>query len=104
MQMTVLLNNFEHANELLEGKNGHAEKLGAINYYEDKELIEWADKFELEKILGIRTFWDLQQNQEIHQGRFHFLRRFHEAFQDPRAGEVQLRLRRGRRAGPPGAG
>lgn len=65
MQMVVLLNNFEHANELLEGKNGHAQKFGAINYYENKELLEWADKFELEKILGMRTFWDLQQNQEI---------------------------------------
>ncbi|WP_244833105.1 class I SAM-dependent methyltransferase [Clostridium sp. BJN0001] len=65
MQMVVLLNNFEHANELLEGKNGHAQKFGMINYYEDKELLEWSDKFELERILGMRTFWDLQQNQEI---------------------------------------
>ena len=65
MQMVVLLNNFEHANELLEGKNGHAQKFGIINYYEDKELLEWSDKFELERILGMRTFWDLQQNQEI---------------------------------------
>ncbi|MDR3594295.1 methyltransferase domain-containing protein [Clostridium sp.] len=65
MQMVVLLNNFEHANELLEGKNGHAQKFGMINYYENKELLEWSDKFELERILGMRTFWDLQQNQEI---------------------------------------
>lgn len=65
MQMVVLLNNFEHANELLEGKNGHAQKFGMINYYENKELLEWSDKFELKRILGVRTFWDLQQNQEI---------------------------------------
>lgn len=65
MQMVVLLNNFEHANELLEGKNGHAQKFGMINYYDNKELLEWSDKFELERILGMRTFWDLQQNQEI---------------------------------------
>jgi len=65
MQMVVLLNNFEHANELLEGKNGHAEKFGSINYYEDNELLEWADKFQLERTLGVRTFWYLQQNQEI---------------------------------------
>ncbi|WP_297430264.1 class I SAM-dependent methyltransferase [Clostridium sp.] len=65
MQMVVLLNNFEHANELLEGKNGHAQKFGMINYYENKELLEWSDKFEIERILGMRTFWDLQQNQEI---------------------------------------
>jgi ubiquinone/menaquinone biosynthesis C-methylase UbiE len=31
MQMVVLLNNFEHANELLEGKNGKTEKFGDIH-------------------------------------------------------------------------
>ncbi|ADL50050.1 class I SAM-dependent methyltransferase [Clostridium cellulovorans] len=65
MQMVVLLNNFEHANELLAGKNGHAQQFGTINYYKDKEILEWSNKFEIEKILGMRTFWDLQQNQEI---------------------------------------
>lgn len=64
MQMVVLLNNFEHANELLVGENGHAQQFGNINYYEDTEILEWSDKFELERILGMRTFWDLQQNQE----------------------------------------
>ena len=65
MQMVVLLNNFEHASELLEGKDGHAERFGKINYYEDKDIIKWCDKFEIEKILGMRAFWHLQQNQEI---------------------------------------
>ncbi|MFL0269377.1 methyltransferase domain-containing protein [Candidatus Clostridium radicumherbarum] len=69
MQMVVLLNNFEHANELLDGKNGHAQQFGTINYYEDKELLKWSDKFMIEKILGLRTFWDLQQNQEIHNDK-----------------------------------
>jgi ubiquinone/menaquinone biosynthesis C-methylase UbiE len=65
IQMVVLLNNFEHANELLAGKNGYTEKFGSINYYEDKELLEWSDKFELDRTLGVRTFWDLQQKQKI---------------------------------------
>ena len=69
MQMVVLLNNFEHANELLAGENGHAEKFGSINYYEDKELLGWSDKLELERTLGVRTFWDLQQNQEIQKDK-----------------------------------
>ncbi|MFL0248592.1 class I SAM-dependent methyltransferase [Candidatus Clostridium stratigraminis] len=69
MQMVVLLNNFEHANELLEGKSGNAQQFGTINYYEDKELVKWSDKFLIEKILGLRTFWDLQQNQEIHNDK-----------------------------------
>ncbi len=65
MQMVVLLNNFKHAKELLSGENGHAEQFGTINYYEDKELLNWSDKLEIETVLGMRTFWDLQQNQEI---------------------------------------
>ncbi len=69
MQMVVLLNNFEHANELLEGKNGHAQQFGTIKYYEDKEILKWSDKFKIEKILGMRTFWDLQQNQELHKDK-----------------------------------
>ena len=65
MQMVVLLNNFKHANELLDGKNGNAEKYGAINYYNDVDIIRWADGLMIYKILGQRTFWDLQQNQNI---------------------------------------
>ncbi len=65
MQMVVLLNNFKHANELLEGVNGNAQEFGTINYYEDTEILEWSDKFKIERIYGMRTFWDLQQNQEI---------------------------------------
>lgn len=67
MQMVVLLNNFEHASELLEGKNGRAEKFGDIHYYEDTDIIKWSNDFKIEKILGIRTFWDLQQSQDIHK-------------------------------------
>lgn len=69
IQMVVLLNNFEHANELLEEKNGHAQQFGEINYYEDSDILEWSDKFRVEKILGMRTFWDLQQNQEIQKDK-----------------------------------
>ncbi|WP_027622916.1 class I SAM-dependent methyltransferase [Clostridium lundense] len=69
MQMVVLLNNFEHANELLEDKNGHAEQFGTINYYGDTDILKWSDKFKIERILGIRTFWDLQQNQDIQKDK-----------------------------------
>ncbi|MCH5297652.1 MAG: class I SAM-dependent methyltransferase [Ruminococcus sp.] len=67
MQMAVLLNNFDSANMLLDGKNGSAEKYGTINYYNDSDILKWSDKFKVEKILGQRVFWDLQQNQEIQQ-------------------------------------
>lgn len=69
MQMVVLLNNFAHANELLEGGNGHAQQFGTINYYKDTDILKWSDKFRIERILGMRTFWHLQQNQEIHKDK-----------------------------------
>lgn len=66
MQMVTLLNDFEHADELLDGKPSVARKYGTINYYTDQELLEWSRKFKVSKIYGIRTFWALQQEQEIH--------------------------------------
>ena len=65
MQMAVLLNQFEHAHELLDGKNCTASKFGAINYYEDDDIQKWCEGFRLCSTRGMRTFWDLQQNQEI---------------------------------------
>lgn len=65
MQMVVLLNNFENANSLLDGNNGNAQKYGTIRYYENSDLTKWCKDFSLLKVYGIRTFWDLQQNQEI---------------------------------------
>lgn len=65
MQMVVLLNNFENANSLLDGNNGNAQKYGTIHYYENTDLTKWCKDFSLLKVYGIRTFWNLQQNQEI---------------------------------------
>lgn len=65
MQMAVLLNDFDRANALLSGENGRAAAYGAIRYYEDGDLFCWAPELTLTKTLGQRTFWDLQQKQEI---------------------------------------
>jgi len=65
MQMAVLLNNFEHAHELLDGKSGGAKKYGTIHYYQDEDLVKWTNHLKINKVLGMRTFWDLQQNQEL---------------------------------------
>lgn len=67
MQMVVLLNNFEHANDLLDGKKGSAEKYGTINYYNDEDVLKWSDKLVIDRTFGQRAFWDLQQNQEIQE-------------------------------------
>jgi len=66
MQMAVLLDDFEKANALLNGDNSTASKFGTIRYYEDEDLTKWAPELNVSEVFGIRTFWDLQQNQEKH--------------------------------------
>lgn len=65
MQMAVLLNEFDKANDLLDGHDGAASRYGTIRYYEDADIEKWSASLQTVKTLGIRTFWDLQQNQEI---------------------------------------
>ena len=66
MQMAVLLDDFLKANSLLDGENSTASKFGAIRYYEDSDVTKWCRDLYIDKTYGIRTFWDLQQNQEKH--------------------------------------
>ena len=66
MQMAVLLNDFEKANDLLDGKNSAASKFGEIKYYNDEDILKWCPELNIRENLGIRSFWDLQQNQEMH--------------------------------------
>ena len=50
MQMVVLLNDLEHANELLAGKNGNAQRFGTIDYYNDTDILKWSgNTFDIEK-------------------------------------------------------
>lgn len=66
MQMAVLPDDFEKANALLDGENSMASKFGVIRYYGDKDILEWESNLVISEVFGIRTFWDLQQNQEKH--------------------------------------
>ena len=66
MQMAVLLDELEIANELLDGKNSTASKFGEIRYYEDAMISKWTPGLRCKDCFGVRTFWDLQQNQEKH--------------------------------------
>lgn len=66
MQMVVLLNEFEKANALLDGEDGSSADYGTIRYYEDADITKWCDGFHIKETYGIRTFWDLQQNQHCH--------------------------------------
>ena len=40
-------------------------QLGEIRYYEDKDIEKWCQELVITKTLGMGTFWDMQQNQEI---------------------------------------
>ena len=66
MQMAVLLDDFEKSNSLLDGENSAASKFGAIRYYDDEDILRWEPGLKITEFFGIRTFWDLQQNQEKH--------------------------------------
>ena len=66
MQMAVLLNDINRANDLLDGKNSTASKFGCIRYYEDDDILKWCNQLKLKEVYGIRTFWGLQQNQTQH--------------------------------------
>lgn len=52
---------------MLDGNDGMASKYGAIHYYEDTDIEKWCPELVITKTLCIRTFWDMQQNQEIHK-------------------------------------
>ena len=66
MQMAVLLDDMEQANHLLDGNDSVASKFGTIRYYEDEMIAKWNEGLRLRDTFGIRTFWDLQQNQQKH--------------------------------------
>lgn len=66
MQMAVLLDDFEKANSLLDGDHSTASKFGTIRYYEDEEILKWEKRLTVSETFGIRTFRDLQQDQDKH--------------------------------------
>lgn len=69
MQMVVLLNDFDRANCLLDGDNCTSSNYGEINYYDDDDIETWCDDLKVVGNMGMRTFWDLQQNQDVHRDR-----------------------------------
>lgn len=63
MHKAVFENNVEEALSLLAGEKAVSQNFGTINEYETEELLEYmADRFALEKVGGIRTFFGIQPN------------------------------------------
>jgi SAM-dependent methyltransferase len=66
MQLT-LENNVDEAISQLDGGTTNVIVFGQVNYYDIKDVKDWIGymNVNIEKVLGIRTFWSLQQNNGI---------------------------------------
>jgi len=60
----VFDNNVDEAINLLDG--GHiANVFGRVDLYDHNDLEKWGENLKIEKLLGVRTFYGLQQNDEL---------------------------------------
>ncbi len=63
MHKAVFENNIEEAMSLLNGENAASQNFGTINEYEIEDLQDCiAERFVLDKVYGIRTFYGIQPN------------------------------------------
>lgn len=62
MHKAVFDNNIDEANLLLDGGDIYATTFGKINYY---DVSEFENLFNVKRLMGIRTFFGLQQNNDI---------------------------------------
>ena len=64
MQLVVCGNKVDEAFNLLEG--GHISNVfGRVGLYSPEELVSWGGSLIIERVLGIQTFYGLQQNDEV---------------------------------------
>lgn len=71
MQKAVFENSLDEAIYLLDGGRVKVMNFGEVNYYDINDIKQWiGDKdISIEKILGVRTFWGLQQNNDVKYGQ-----------------------------------
>lgn len=63
MHKAVFENNIDEAMALLNGENAISQNFGTINEYEIKDLNDcFSERFVLEKVYGLRTFFGIQPN------------------------------------------
>ena len=65
LQKVVFDNNVDDALSILNGGDRIAQSFGKVNYYDNLDILKWKDGFIIDKTYGIRTFWALQQNNDI---------------------------------------
>lgn len=67
MEKVVYENNVDEALYLLDGGIVNLPEFGQVNYYDISDILEWISDMNItiEKVLGVKTFWALQQNHEL---------------------------------------
>lgn len=65
MQKVVFENNIDEAIGILDGEDTKAMGFGKIGYYEHEALMNWSKELTIEQFYGVRTFWALQQDNEV---------------------------------------
>jgi len=65
MFKVVFENNINDAVNLFDGGGNSNNVFGDINYYDPEDLVKWGENLKIEKILGVRIFFGLQQNNDI---------------------------------------
>ena len=64
MSKAVRENNIDEAISLLAG--GYiANVFGRADLYDPEDLVKWGENMKIERVLGVQTFYGLQQNEEI---------------------------------------
>lgn len=64
MSKIVFENDLEQAMNLLDGGEVIARNFGKIDYYDMNQLLSRIEGLKVNKVMGIRHFWGLQQNNE----------------------------------------
>lgn len=67
MSKVIFENNLDEAIRMLDGGESNAAYFGHINYYNISDIMEWTGNLDIniEKVLGIRTFFALHPDNEI---------------------------------------
>ncbi|MDF2544406.1 MAG: S-adenosylmethionine-dependentmethyltransferase [Herbinix sp.] len=65
MQKVVYENNFVEALSLLDGGDIQVPNFGKVHYYNFNDIEPLMGGCRIEKVLGVRTFWALQQNHDL---------------------------------------
>lgn len=70
MEQVIFKNKFDNYKSIYIENESYSERFGTINYYKDKNLVNWSNnQLMIINKFGLRTFYDLQSNLEIQKDK-----------------------------------